>query len=72
MAKGGMEKELTEPVTHVGGLASLGKGPELGDKEVDVAADDALLLEQGLLAEGVGQSAALAGVVGIIGHGQGG
>jgi hypothetical protein len=67
-----MEEELTEPVAHVGGLACLGKGPELGDEEVDVAADDALLLEQGLLAEGVGQSAALAGVVCIVGHGQSG
>lgn len=63
--------EHTEPVTHVGGTTRVGKGFELGDEEVDVALDDGFLLEEGLLAEGVGEGAALAGVIGVIGHCEG-
>lgn len=59
-----------EPVAHVEALARLGKRGELLNEEVDVAADDALLLEQGLLGEGVSESAALATVVVVVGHGE--
>lgn len=61
----------TEPVAHVGGTTRVGKGLELGDEEVDVALDDGFLLEEGLLAKGVGEGAALAGVVDVVGHCEG-
>lgn len=64
-------KRLAEPVAHVYGLGSGGKRGELADQEVDVAADDGFLLEEGLLAKGVGEGAALARVVGVVGHGEG-
>lgn len=62
----------TEPITHVCRSAGVCKRLEFGNKEVNISADDALLLEQSLLTEGMRQGTALTGMILVTSHGQGG
>lgn len=59
----------TKPVTHIEGCRRVGISTNFCDEQIDVASYDSFLLEEGFLAEGVGEGAALTGVVGIVGHG---
>lgn len=76
-AKGLAEAEVADDVKGgvgepVGNVADLAGGGKLGHavaKDVDVGADEGLLLEEGPCAKGVAESAALARVIGVVGHG---
>lgn len=61
---------LTEPIAHVDIITSLSEWLQFLNEQIDVSADDTLLLEQGLLGEGVSEGAALAGMVGVVCHGE--
>lgn len=60
----------TEPVAHVDGLATCGERLELLNEEVYVAADNALLFKQGLLAERMSKCSPLPRMVLVVRHGE--
>jgi hypothetical protein len=58
-----------EPVDHVEGFVISGEALHVRDELSDVALDYVFLLEERFLGEGMGESAALAYVVGVVSHG---
>ena len=63
-----VERGEVEPVNHVEGFAISRETLHVRDELRDVALNYIFLLEERFLGEGVGKSAALACVVGVVSH----